>query len=65
VPLIPMLPAGASYHDAVVSAKRAILRDALRAEGGHQTRAAKRLGLTQPYLARLLTNLQIRPDEGR
>jgi DNA-binding NtrC family response regulator len=64
-PLVPALPAGASYHDAVVSAKRAILRDALRAEGGHQTRAAKRLGLTQPYLARLLTNLQMRPDEGR
>jgi len=65
VPLQPMLPAGASYHDAVVSAKRAILRDALRAEGGHQTRAAKRLGLTQPYLARLLANLLIRPDEDR
>ncbi len=64
VPLMPMLSAGASYHDAVVSAKRVILREALRAEGGHQTRAAKRLGLTQPYLARLLTNLRIRPEEG-
>jgi DNA-binding NtrC family response regulator len=64
-PLVPPLPTGASYHDAVVSAKRAILRDALRAEGGHQTRAAKRLGLTQPYLARLLTNLRMRIDDGR
>jgi DNA-binding NtrC family response regulator len=54
---------GASYHDAVATAKRAILREALRAEGGHQTRAAKRLGLTQPYLARLLKNLQVRPED--
>jgi DNA-binding NtrC family response regulator len=54
---------GASYHDAVASAKRAILREALRAEGGHQTRAAKRLGLTQPYLARLMKNLQVRSED--
>jgi DNA-binding NtrC family response regulator len=50
----------AGYHDAIAAAKRAILRAALDAEGGHQTRAAKRLGLTQPYLARLLKNLRIR-----
>jgi DNA-binding NtrC family response regulator len=60
----PSLPSAAvtsgGYHDAVAAAKRAILRSALDAEGGHQTRAAKRLGLTQPYLARLLKNLQIR-----
>ena len=53
---------GAGYHDAVATAKRAILREALRAESGHQTRAAKRLGLTQPYLARLLKNLQVKSD---
>jgi DNA-binding NtrC family response regulator len=47
----------------VAAAKRAIIRDALRAEGGHQTRAAKRLGLTQPYLARLMKNLQVRVEE--
>jgi DNA-binding NtrC family response regulator len=58
------VPVGAGYHDAVAAAKRAILRDALRAEGGHQTRAAKRLGLTQPYLARLMKNLQIRQEDG-
>ena len=57
------LPA-AGYHEAVAAAKRAILRDALRAEGGHQTRAAKRLGLTQPYLARLVKNLQLAPGDG-
>jgi DNA-binding NtrC family response regulator len=57
------VPTGVGYHDAVTAAKRAILRDALQAEGGHQTRAAKRLGLTQPYLARLMKNLQIRADD--
>jgi DNA-binding NtrC family response regulator len=56
-------PTSAGYHDAVAAAKRAILREALRAEGGHQTRAAKRLGLTQPYLARLLKNLQVRSED--
>jgi DNA-binding NtrC family response regulator len=61
-PAAAVVPAidDAGYHDAVAEAKRAILREALRAEGGHQTRAAKRLGLTQPYLARLLKNLQVR-----
>jgi len=52
--------AGVGYHEGVVEAKRAILRHALQAEGGHQTRAARRLGLTQPYLARLLKKLDIR-----
>jgi DNA-binding NtrC family response regulator len=46
----------------VASAKRGILREALHAEGGHQTRAAKRLGLTQPYLARLMKNLGVRAE---
>src|SRR5262249_24926444 len=55
--------ATAGYHDAVTAAKRAILRDALQAEGGHQTRPAKRLGLTQPYLARLMKNLHVRTDD--
>jgi DNA-binding NtrC family response regulator len=57
----PAEPAAtAGYHEAVSAAKRTILREALRAEDGHQTRAARRLGLTQPYLARLLKNLQLR-----
>jgi DNA-binding NtrC family response regulator len=59
-PAVVPVAEGAGYHEAVVEAKREILREALRAEGGHQTRAAKRLGLTQPYLARLLKNLQVR-----
>jgi two-component system response regulator AtoC len=57
--------AGANYRDAVAAAKRTILRDALRAEGGHQTRAAKRLGLTQPYLARLMKQHSVRPETTR
>ena len=48
------------YHDAVAEAKRAIIRDALRQTGGHQTKAAELLGLTQPYLARLMKNLAVR-----
>jgi Nif-specific regulatory protein len=64
LPLSANLPPGAGYHDAVAAAKRSILREALRAEGGHQTRAAKRLGLTQPYLARLMKNLQVRAEDG-
>jgi DNA-binding NtrC family response regulator len=48
------------YHEAVVEAKRAIIRDALRRTGGHQTRAAALLGMGQPYLARLIKSLGIR-----
>jgi DNA-binding NtrC family response regulator len=44
------LASGGGYHDAVAAAKRSILREALRAESGHQTRAAKRLGLTSRTL---------------
>jgi transcriptional regulator with PAS, ATPase and Fis domain len=50
------------YHEAVAEAKRTILRDALQQTNGHQTRAAELLGLTQPYLARLIKNLGVRPS---
>jgi DNA-binding NtrC family response regulator len=49
-----------SYHDAVREAKRRILRDALDRADNVQTRAAKSLGLTQPYMARLMKNLDVR-----
>ena len=39
---------------------RAIIREALRRTGDHQTRAAELLGLGQPYLARLMKNLGTR-----
>jgi DNA-binding NtrC family response regulator len=53
-----------SYHDGVAAAKRALIQEALRRTGGHQTRAAELLGLTQPYLARLMKNLAVRGDDG-
>jgi DNA-binding NtrC family response regulator len=52
------------YHEAVRRAKRSILAAALRRTAGHQTRAARLLGLTQPYLARLLRNLDVPRDGG-
>jgi two-component system NtrC family response regulator len=48
------------FHAGVADAKRSLIREALRRTGGHQTRAAALLGLTQPYLARLIKNLGVR-----
>ena len=45
------------FHDAVSEAKRRIIAEALEETGRHQTRAAQRLGLSQPSLARLMKNL--------
>jgi DNA-binding NtrC family response regulator len=45
------------FHDGVADAKKRLIREALRRTGGHQTRAAELLGLTQPYFARLKKNL--------
>jgi DNA-binding NtrC family response regulator len=50
------------FHEAVRRAKRAVIREALQRTGGHQTRAAALLGLTQPYLARLMKNLGLRRE---
>jgi len=47
------------YRDAVLEAKRSIIRRALEATGGHQTRAAELLKVRQPYLARLIKNLGV------
>jgi DNA-binding NtrC family response regulator len=47
------------YRDAVLEAKRAIIRRALEKTGGHQTKAADLLGVRQPYLARLIKNLGV------
>jgi len=51
------------YNDAVTAARRLIVLRALEQTGGHQTRAAERLGVTQPYLSRLIKQLGIRRDE--
>jgi DNA-binding NtrC family response regulator len=48
-----------SYHEAVREAKRGILREALRRSENVQTHAAKLLGITQPYMARLMKNLGV------
>ncbi len=48
------------FHEGVADAKRSLIRAALQKTGGHQTRAAELLGLTQPYLARLMKNLGLR-----
>jgi transcriptional regulator with PAS, ATPase and Fis domain len=47
------------YRDAVIEAKRAIIRRALEETGGHQTKAAQLLRVRQPYLARLIKNLRV------
>jgi two-component system response regulator AtoC len=49
-----------TYHDAVREAKRAILRQALDRNGNVQTQAARELSITQPYMARLMKNLNVR-----
>ena len=54
---------GLSYSDAVTAARRLIVIRALEQAGGHQTRAAERLGVTQPYLSRLIKQLGIRRDD--
>jgi len=51
------------YNEAVTAARRLIVLRALEQTGGHQTRAAERLGVTQPYLSRLIKQLGIRRDE--
>jgi DNA-binding NtrC family response regulator len=54
---------GLAYSEAVTAARRLIVLRALEQAGGHQTRAAERLGVTQPYLSRLVKQLGIRRDE--
>jgi DNA-binding NtrC family response regulator len=51
------------YSEAVAAARRLIVLRALEQAGGHQTKAADRLGVTQPYLSRLAKQLGIRRDE--
>jgi DNA-binding NtrC family response regulator len=58
-PVPPDDPDIRPYRDAVLDAKRTIIRRALEKTGGHQTKAAELLGVRQPYLARLIKNLQV------
>jgi DNA-binding NtrC family response regulator len=50
------------YGEAITAARRLIVSRALERAGGHQTRAAERLGVTQPYLSRLTKQLGIRRE---
>ncbi|UCH29862.1 MAG: sigma-54-dependent Fis family transcriptional regulator [Myxococcales bacterium] len=58
-PIPPDDPEIRPYRDAVLEAKRTIIRRALERTGGHQTKAAELLGVRQPYLARLIKNLGV------
>jgi DNA-binding NtrC family response regulator len=51
------------YNEAVAAARRLIVIRALERAGGHQTRAAERLGVTQPYLSRLVKQFGIHRDD--
>jgi DNA-binding NtrC family response regulator len=51
------------YNEAVTAARRLIVQRALERSGGHQTRAAEQLGVTQPYLSRLAKQLGLRREE--
>jgi DNA-binding NtrC family response regulator len=53
------------YNEAVTAARRLIVQRALERSGGHQTRAAEQLGVTQPYLSRLAKQLGLRRDEAQ
>jgi transcriptional regulator with PAS, ATPase and Fis domain len=48
------------YHGEVRAYKQALIRAALQAAGGNQTRAAELLGLQRTYLVKLLRSLEIR-----
>lgn len=51
------------YGEAVAAARRLIVLHALKQAAGHQTRAAERLGITQPYMSRLVKQLGIRDGD--
>ncbi|MBI5277220.1 MAG: sigma-54-dependent Fis family transcriptional regulator [Burkholderiales bacterium] len=53
------------YNEAVTAARRLIVQRALERSGGHQTRAAEQLGVTQPYLSRLAKQLGLRAEDNR
>jgi two-component system, NtrC family, response regulator HydG len=59
------LPAGSgSFHEAVQSFKREMVRSALRTHSGNKLKAARELGISRCYLHRLLNQFKI-TDDGR
>lgn len=62
---VPLEDAAMGFHEAVAEAKRRILSQALERCNGHQTRASALLGLTQPYMSRLLKTLGVVVEKPR
>jgi DNA-binding NtrC family response regulator len=56
---IPEEIGGGTFHDAVRSFKRELVRSALRMHSGNKLKAAKELGISRCYLHRLLNQLSI------
>jgi two-component system response regulator HydG len=56
---IPEAPPSASFHEAVKSFKRELVRAALRIHSGNKLKAAKELRISRCYLHRLLNQLNI------
>ena len=56
------LPIG-SFHEAVHSFKRELVRSAMRMHGGNKSRAAQELGISRCYLHRLLNQLNMPDDD--
>ncbi len=51
--------APAGFHEAIVTYKRQVIREALHRSGGNRSRAASALGLQRTYLSRLIKELQL------
>jgi DNA-binding NtrC family response regulator len=54
---------GLPYSEAVKAARRLIVLRALQATDGHLTRAAEQLGVSQPYMSRLIRQYGVRREE--
>jgi Nif-specific regulatory protein len=60
LPSLKPLDLNMPYRELVKKFKREVIKEALRECEGNQSRAAKKLLLTQPYLSRLMKDLGIR-----
>jgi transcriptional regulator with PAS, ATPase and Fis domain len=51
---------GESYHDIIKNFKKQLVRKVLAESGSKQTEAAKKLGIQQSYLSKIMKNLDLR-----